>query len=462
MSQTVQMTPKAKKMTILAMILLWFSFLFISSGQTGALSAKFSAIDGMGYYALFSSLNGMGMMLCMPFIGKISDIVGRKWITAIGALGYVFFWALAGLVNSVAMLIACGFLASVMGGMYNASPIAIISDITTPEERPKYLGFISTAQATGTILGSLVGGQLTDAGHYKLALAYGIPMMVLVVIIMLIYYPNVKVYKTEGPKIDVLGIILVVLGIAGVIGFTNFGGKFFPYSSVTGLSILAFGVVCIIATVLVELRKSNPAVPVRLFANRSFTIAFLGNIALILYNVVFAGYVTIYALQIMQVSATLTGTFTWPSSLLLTFGGPVIGMLLAKNAKRVKPMVVGSIAICGICLFVLSTLKADSSYIVFYLVSAAGGIAVGLGNTSLTPCFQASMDPSEYGAAQSMWGFAGKLSAVIVGCVLAALSNSGLAFADALTGTFRICSIYCFVVAVLAVVLLKTTKAKAE
>lgn len=458
MSQSIQMTPKAKKMTILAMILLWFSFLFISSGQTGALSAKFSAIGGMDYYALFSSLNGMGMMLCMPFIGKISDIVGRKWITAVGALGYVFFWALAGLVNSVPMLLVCGFVASVMGGMYNASPIAIISDITTMEERPKYLGFISTAQATGTILGSLVGGRLTDSGHYKLALAYGIPMMVLVVVMMIIYYPNMKAYKTEESKIDVLGIILVVLGVAGVIGFTNFGGKFFPYSSVTGLSILAFGVICIVATVIVELRKPNPAVPVRLFANRSFTVSFLGNIALILYNVVFAGYVTIYALQIMQVSATMTGTFSWPSSLVLTFGGPLIGMILAKNVRRVKPMVVGSVLICGICLFVLSMLRPDSSYIIFYLVSTAGGIAVGLGNTALTPCFQRDMDPSEYGAAQSMWGFAGKLSAVIVGCLLAALSNNGFAFADALTGTFRICAIYCFAVAVLAVVLLKTPK----
>ncbi len=160
----------------------------------------------------------------------------------------------------------------------------------------------------------------------------------------------------------------------------------------------------------------------------------------------------------MGVSATVTGTFTWPSSLLLTFGGPVIGVILAKSARRVKPMVVSSIALSGICLLVLSMLKPDSSNIIFYVVSAIGGIAVGLGNTSLTPCFQRDMDPSEYGAAQSMWAFAGKLSAVIVGCVLAGLQNSGSAFADALTGTFRICAIYCLAVAVLALILLRTPK----
>lgn len=104
--------------------------------------------------------------LFAPFWGRLSDRVGRRPIiltsVAVSAVGHLVF----GLGNSLFMVFAARMLAG-FGNANLGTAQAIISDVTTPENRAKGMGLIGAAFGLGFIFGPAVGGVL---GQYSMTL----------------------------------------------------------------------------------------------------------------------------------------------------------------------------------------------------------------------------------------------------------------------------------------------------
>jgi len=112
---------------------------------------------------LLSASFSLVQFLFAPFLGRISDSVGRRPIMlftiAINAVGYALF----GLAGSLPML----FLARITSGFGSANigtAQAIVADSTTPETRAKGMGIIGEAFGLGFILGPAIGGLFGQYG----------------------------------------------------------------------------------------------------------------------------------------------------------------------------------------------------------------------------------------------------------------------------------------------------------
>jgi DHA1 family tetracycline resistance protein-like MFS transporter len=95
--------------------------------------------------------------LFSSFWGRLSDRIGRRPIVLIS----VSFSAVAFLVFGLAQSLAWLFAARLLAGFGNANigaVQAIISDITTPENRAKGMGVLGAAFGLGFILGPAIGG----------------------------------------------------------------------------------------------------------------------------------------------------------------------------------------------------------------------------------------------------------------------------------------------------------------
>jgi MFS transporter, DHA1 family, tetracycline resistance protein len=115
---------------------------------------------------LLSASFSLVQFLFAPFLGRISDSVGRRPIMlftiAVNAVGYALF----GLAASLPML----FLARITSGFGSANigtAQAIVADSTTPETRAKGMGIIGAAFGLGFILGPAIGGLFSQ---YSLSL----------------------------------------------------------------------------------------------------------------------------------------------------------------------------------------------------------------------------------------------------------------------------------------------------
>lgn len=121
----------------------------------------------------------LGMLLALysavsfflsPLWGKMSDRYGRRPIILIGITGFGVSFFLFGLSSGNLFLM---YLARILGGFFSgastASAVAYVADITTDEERTKYMGLVGMSIGLGFILGPAIGGI---TGHSNAAIPF--------------------------------------------------------------------------------------------------------------------------------------------------------------------------------------------------------------------------------------------------------------------------------------------------
>lgn len=112
--------------------------------------------------ALMEGAFGLGMFLLSTPMGTLAGRIGRKPILFISLAGYIVTNLLLVVVNTPALFVLIRFVEGmVISGLMPAS-MAIVGDSLAPEKQGRWIGFLTTAQATGIALGPAVGGLLAQ------------------------------------------------------------------------------------------------------------------------------------------------------------------------------------------------------------------------------------------------------------------------------------------------------------
>lgn len=106
----------------------------------------------------------LAQLIASPFTGKWTDKYGRKIMIIIGLFLYSFSELLFGIGKSLEMLFLSRILGGVSGACIMPAITAFIADITSENERPKALGYMSASINTGFIVGPGIGGFLAEFG----------------------------------------------------------------------------------------------------------------------------------------------------------------------------------------------------------------------------------------------------------------------------------------------------------
>ncbi len=101
----------------------------------------------------------LAQLFAAPFIGKISDRVGRKPVLLVSIAGTAIGYFVTGAANAAWMLFLGRIIDGVSGGNISTAQ-ACIADVTSPKDRSKAMGVIGAAFGLGFILGPALGGIL--------------------------------------------------------------------------------------------------------------------------------------------------------------------------------------------------------------------------------------------------------------------------------------------------------------
>ncbi len=191
--------------------------------------------------SLLFSAYSVAQFLATPAIGKLSDRFGRKPLLMISLLGTVVANLIAGTASTAGILFFARFLDGITGG--NASVAqAVISDVTTPENRARGFGINGAAFGLGFVLGpalSLLAQQISLGAAFLVSGAIALIALVITIFFLPESLP-IKAAVTDNlfdlglknlikgltfPKVGILLIINFSIGTT----FTIFTYAFQPY-----------------------------------------------------------------------------------------------------------------------------------------------------------------------------------------------------------------------------------------
>ncbi|GAA4781651.1 hypothetical protein GCM10023351_28530 [Microbacterium gilvum] len=355
-----------------------------------------------------------------PIWGKLADLVNRKTLMLLALAIFVLASAGAGMSTSAEMLIAFRAFQGLGGGGLAALSQVLMADIISPRERGKYMGLFAGVMAVATVGGPLLGGVMTDTIGWRWNFYVGVPLGIIAFVVLL---RTLKIDQVRAAKvrIDYLGIVLLSVA-AGLLLIWISNVSDYGWASWETLYMVGIAVIAAIAFVLVELRVSEPLIPLTLFRNRTFTLSVLASISI---GVAMFG-TSVYLGQYMQISRgygpTEAGLLTIPMAAGMLIASTVVGQLVTRFGRWKSYLVVGAILmIAGTSL--LSTLRYDTSLWLVGTYMFLLGAGTGMTMQNLVLVVQNTTKPQEIGVASSGVNFfrtvGGTTGVAVMGSVLA-------------------------------------------
>lgn len=146
---------------------------------------------------LLTGIYSLMQFIFTPVWGSLSDVYGRKPILKMSLAGNVIAYSLMALVfTNVIPSVALLFIARAFAGFFSANlsaAQAVVSDVTTPEERSKGMGIIGAAFGLGFVFGPAIGGFLSQN------FGYGVPLIFSAVFSLISLIVCVAIFKETLP-----------------------------------------------------------------------------------------------------------------------------------------------------------------------------------------------------------------------------------------------------------------------
>ena len=111
-------------------------------------------------FGLFFATMSIGNFIGSPLFGTLSDKKGRIKFLVLGAIGYGLSQLGFGFNTNPFIILIFRFTGGFFVVSYLTTSMAYLTDITTNENRTKYITYYAAANTIGTSLGSLLGGVI--------------------------------------------------------------------------------------------------------------------------------------------------------------------------------------------------------------------------------------------------------------------------------------------------------------
>lgn len=413
-----------KAYMVLALLLTMIACNASSYGNNVALPRLLVQMDAMDYYAVYAAIASMGMMTALPLTGSLSARFGTKNIILFGFAAQFVTRLLMMFTTNILIFGVLYTLAGFFLGLYMAAPYSIMAEVVTPEERPKFFGYVAAASAAGALIGPYMTGLVVDHISAGTGLICYVIFAVIPVIIFCTLYPNRK--RPVGP-FDFPGLLLLAVFVLCLVMWLSLGGKLFAYTSAPGIILPVAAAVSFFLLLKQEKRVKSPAVPIQVFAKKRFRYTFVIQALIVSYATCIGAYGIVYAQQIMGFDATVSSTITMPQTIVQFLLGLFVGAFVGKEfRRRFRPA--GLLAIiaylAGLAIFY--TLTPQTSLFIVYLATGIGGIGQAITQSCYAAFFQTEMTPEEIPPAQGMYQFASTGGSTIFTALCGAAMNQGL------------------------------------
>jgi EmrB/QacA subfamily drug resistance transporter len=422
--QQGQMTHREILEALSGMLLAMFVAFLSSTVVSNALPTIITDLRGtQSQYTWVITATLLASTASTPIWGKLADLFSKKLLIQLSIVIFIAGSMLAGLSQSVDTLIAWRVLQGLgLGGLQALVQIAMAAMIS-PRERGRYSGLLGAVMAVATVGGPLLGGLLVDTSWlgWRWCFYVGVPFAAVALVLLqrTLHLPVTK----RDVHIDYLGAAFLTSGVSALLIWVTLAGNDFAWLSTESALFVGGGVLAIVAFLLTEVRAKEPIVPLRLFRDRTTTLAIIASVAV---GVAMFG-ASVFLGQYLQISRgfspTAAGLLTIPMVAGLLLSSTVSGILITRTGRWKAYLVVGAIlVVLGFGL--LSTIDHETNMVLFGGFLFVLGVGIGMTMQNLVLAVQNTVAASDLGAASSAVAFFRSLGGTIGVSVLGAVLSS--------------------------------------
>ncbi|MFE3144429.1 MFS transporter [Streptomyces scopuliridis] len=265
----------------------------------------------------------------MLFTSRLGDRYGPKRVFVAGLAVFTAASLCAGLSTSVEMLIAARAAQGLGAALLTPQTLALITHLFPGGDRGRAMGVLGGASGLATVTGPLLGGILVDGLGWQWIFYVNVLVGTATLALSLLVVPDWRPRRAH--RFDIPGILLSGSGLLLIVfGIQN--GRAYDWGQLVG-PIGVFHVIAVGAALLVvfvvwqRVNRREPLVPLRVFADRNFSMGALTTAVL---GFTLTGMflpLVIYLQSALGLSPTDAGIVTVPMALVSGLMGPFIGRL---------------------------------------------------------------------------------------------------------------------------------------
>ena len=382
-----------------------FAAIISSTIVTNALPTIIGSLGGgQEAYTWVVTAALLSMTASVPLWGKMADLVSKKALVQISLVIYIIGSVVAGLAQNPAMLIGARVIQGLGAGGLSALVQVVMAAMIAPRERGRYSGYTGATFAVATVGGPLLGGVITDTSWlgWRYCLFVGIPfaLIALVVLQKTLHLPVTK----RKVKVDWTGAFFITAAASLLLVWVTFADDKYDWLSWQTYTMVGGTFVLALLFVFTETRASEPIIPLRLFRNRTVSLASLAS--LFVGVGMYSG--TVFFSQYFQLardkSPTMSGVMTIPMIGGLFVASMVSGRFITKTGRWKGWLVAGGLFLTA-GLGLLGLMRYDTPYWELSVYMAMLGIGVGTMMQNLVLSTQNQVTPKDLGAASSTVSF---------------------------------------------------------
>jgi EmrB/QacA subfamily drug resistance transporter len=398
-----------------------------------------------------------------PILGKLGDRYGKERLLVLSLVVFLIGCLGSAAAPDIWTLILFRVVSGAAGAVFPLS-FGIIRDEFPPDRMKVGIGLLSAVFGVGGGLGLVLSGVIVDNASWRWLFVVGALGVAIAIVLVHRFVPESPVRSTS--RIDVPGAALMSLVLVSFLLALS-EGESWGWTSPAVLGLFALSAVGAVLWVVLELRVDEPLIDIRVLSERP---VLLTNVtALISGFAMFGSFVLVprfveapgglpdrIASQLdygFGATATMTGLYLLPGSILMLGAGPSAGLLGRRFGSK-WPLALG-MALIAVSTFGLAALHAQPWEIV---VSMAGlSVGVGFAFAAMAALITEAVDPTETGIATGINTVMRTVGAVIGAQVGAAiltattLPGTGVPTESAYVSAFLLSAIAAAVASVIAV-----------
>lgn len=325
------------------------------------------------------------------FGGRVGDVFGRKRVFLIGLILFSLGSLMVGLSTNAAMIISMRAFQGIGSAILAPTTLALLMDNYHGFMRNRAIAAYGATAGIGASFGLVIGGVITSEFSWRYGFFLNVPVGVLMFILTIFFIHG---NKSEKPgKLDFIGTFLSVIGLSALVYSIN--------GTTHQLVALVVAIVALMLFVYAERLVSNPIMPLRLFADKQRSSAYIARFFFI--GAAFAYFfVTPQALQhVYGFTPLLAGLAFLPATLPQFVGAMQVSRLSAKmgNAR----LIILSVVLVIISVLMTAVLGLNRGYwLAIAIPMILFGVGQGFGLSPLTVEGVANTDATIAGAASGV------------------------------------------------------------